>query len=68
MLGLADPKGTQIGSKRMLWQLQAIVFVLNMLKVGAVVLRLMQPHSLYLGCHCVAAEMLAMVLCAPGRL
>ena len=45
----------------------ATVFVLRMLKVCTVVLSSLRSHSVYWRCHCVAPEMLAIILPAPQR-
>ena len=52
---------------RMPWHHQATAFVLSMFKVCAIVWCSMPPHNVCLWCHCIAATMLAIVLCAPRR-
>ena len=48
-----------------LFEHRATAFVLCMLKVCAMVQLSMRSHSFIWNCHCIAAEMLAIVLCAP---
>ena len=51
----------------LLYERWATAFVLSMLIVRAVAWLSMRSHSVYWRRHCVAAVMLAIVLCAPRR-
>ena len=57
--------GHPLHSFRTPWQGPTTTFVLSMLKVQAIVVRSMWSHSVYWKCHCVAAEMLAILLHLP---
>ena len=68
MVTLRRPLCALLGcSIRMPSERRATVFVLSMLKVRAVARRSMQSQGVQWRCHCVAAVMLAFVLCAPWR-
>ena len=51
----------------LLLELRAMAVILSMLKVRAVVRLSMRSHSVRWRCHCVAAEMLAIILHTPRR-